>query len=145
MAAGAEVEWREATADEIPGGAKAVANAARKNGWDVRVGFARGPWVAGEEDDETDESELKVIQMVTVQGRRGNQRFRANWHCKLWTKDGADQKYVFAGAQIHPPVEGEVVASKAKKDRHPEHLGERTVGGLKNSKAMNAFIKGGGE
>jgi hypothetical protein len=136
------VDWRIAEPGEIPRGATTVANAARKNGWEVRIGYARGPWMTTADDDEdTDPLDAKVCEMISVQGRRGGQRFRANWHRKLWTKDGANGDYKFAGAQMQPPVAGEVVATKAKKDRHPEHLGAKTVGGLKNSAALNAYVK----
>lgn len=134
------VDWRPAEPDETPRGATTVANAARKAGWEVRIGYARGPWMTG--DDEEDETvEVKICEMVTVQGRRDGKKFRANWHRKLWTKDGANGDYKFAGAQMSPPVRGEVVATKAKKDRHPEHLGVETIGGLKNSATLNAYIK----
>jgi hypothetical protein len=133
------VEWRLAQKDEIPRGAQTVANTARKNGWTVLVGYARGPWVtSADDDDDADPADVKICEMVTVQGRKAGQRFRANWHRKLWTKDPA---YGFAGAQMDPPVAGEVVTTKAKKDRHPEHLGEKTVGGLKNSKTLNTYLK----
>lgn len=140
-AAAEVVEWRSAELDEIPRGATTVANAARKAGWEVRVGYSRGPWVTGSDDEEDDTVEVKVCEMVTVQGRRDSDSFRANWHRKLWTKDGAEGSYKFAGAQMHPPIEGEVVATKAKKDRHPEHLGDKTVGGLKNSATLNSYVK----
>lgn len=140
-AAAETVDWRPATPEETPRGATTVANAARKAGWEVKIGFARGPWLGSDDEDEVDPADVKVCEMITVQGRRPGQRFRANWHRKLWTKDGAAGDYKFAGAQMSPPVEGEVVATKAKKDRHPEHLGAKTVGGLKNSATLNRYVK----
>jgi hypothetical protein len=137
-----KVDWRIAEPDETPRGAQTVANAARKNGWEVRIGYARGPWLKGDDDEEdVDPLDAKICEMITVQGRKDGKKFRANWHRKLWTKDGANGDYKYAGAQMSPPVAGEVVASKAKKDRHPEHLGEATVGGLKNSKTLNTYVK----
>lgn len=137
------VPWRAAEPDETPGGAKAVANAARKAGFAVRAYYSRGPWVSGKDDDEDApaEDDVQICEMIAVTGRLHERRFRATWHRKLWTKDGADGKYKFAGAQLWPAVEGEVVATKAKKDRHPEHLGAKTVGGLKNSATLNSYIK----
>jgi hypothetical protein len=133
------VEWRLAQPDEIPRGATTVANAARKAGWTVLVGYSRGPWLTtADEDEDADPADVKICEMITVQGRKLGKRFRVNWHRKLWTKDA---EYKFAGGMTDPPVEGEVVATKAKKDRHPEHLGDKTVGGLKNSKTMNAYIR----
>lgn len=136
------VAWRTAESIETPRGATTVANAARKAGWEVRIGYSRGPWMSGSDDDEeTDPLDAKICEMISVQGRRDGKKFRANWHRKLWTKDGANGDYKFAGAQMSPPVEGEVVATKAKKDRHPEHLGDKTVGGLKNSATLNRYVK----
>lgn len=132
------VEWRLAQKDEIPRGAQTVANTALKNGWTVLIGYSRGPWVTASDDEDADQADVKICEMVTVQGRKLGQRFRANWHRKLWTKD---PEYGYAGAQMDPPVAGEVVASKAKKDRHPEHLGAATIGGLKNSKTLNDYLK----
>jgi hypothetical protein len=141
------VAWRLAESDEIPRGATTVANAARKAGWNnVRIGFARMSWVTADGDDEPDTSEdakTSLVEMISVQGRRGGRAFRANWHRKLWTKDGANGDYKFAGAQMWPAIEGEVIATKAKKDRHPEHLGDKTIGGLKNSKTLNDYLKQG--
>lgn len=138
----APVGWRTAYADEIPGGAAAVAKRAEKAGWKVRVGFARGPWLTGNEDDEEESTdEVKICQMVSVQGRKGEQKFHANWHCKLWTKPGAEGKYTFAGAWMWPAIAGEPFSTKAKKDRHPENAGAATVGGLKNSKTLNDYLK----
>lgn len=133
----ANVDWRLAHDHEIPRGAATVANAARKAGWTVLVGFARGPWIAGDDDEDAAPEDVKICEMVTVQGRRGRKKFRVTWRNKLWTQ----AEYQFTGGQTHPPIEGEVVATKAKKDRHPEHLGDKTIGGLKNSKTMNAFIR----
>lgn len=133
------VAWRLAQADEIPRGASTVANAARKAGWTVLVGYSRGPWMTASGDD--DEEGAGICETITVQGRKTPQRFRAIWQRKLWTKDGAEGAYKFAGAQIWPAVKGEVVATKSKKDRHPEHLGAETIGGLKNSKTLNDYLK----
>jgi hypothetical protein len=133
------VHWRTAEPDEVPGGAKTVANAAHKAGFAVRLYFSRGPWVNAKEPGEDEET--GICEMIAVTGRLHERRFRASWHRKLWTKDGAEGKYKFAGAQIWPPRRGEPVATKAKKDRHPEHLGAETVGGLKNSKTLNDYLK----
>lgn len=130
------VAWRLAQPDEIPGGATTVANRARKAGWTLLVGYARGPWVTAK-DDETEE-EAGIAEVITVQGRRRGARFRATWHRKLWT---SDDSYKFAGATIDPAIRGEVAATKAKKDRSPEHLGAETLGGLKNSKTLNDYLK----
>lgn len=130
------IAWRLAESGEVPGGATAVANRARKAEFAVRIYYTRGPWVTNKELD--DEEEAGICEMIAVTGRLHDRRFRATWHRKLWTKDDA---YKFAGAQIWPAREGEVVASKAKKDRSPEHLGAATVGGLKNSKTLNDYLK----
>lgn len=142
-----DVGWRTAYPDEIPGGATAVANKARKAGWDVRVGFARGPWIGSDGDDKTTTAEegaapvVAICQMISVQGRLGEKKFHANWHCKLWTKPGQEGKYAFAGAMMWPPVKGPMFSTKAKKDRHPESLEDATIGGLKNSATLNAYLK----
>ena len=133
------IPWRAAKPDETPRGATTVANAARKAGWTVVVGFASGPWLKA--DDDEDDADEQIVQMVFVHGWRSGSWFRATWQCKLWTKAGEDGSYTFAGAQIFPPVKGEVIATKAKKDRHPEHLGAETLGGLKNSKTLNDYLK----
>lgn len=135
------VEWRPATPEEIPGGAARIAKAAEKAGWEVRAGFCRGRWLAGGDDDEADDAaEEQVVEMITIQGRRGDQIFRANWRAKLWTKAGQDG-YSFVGATMSPPVAGPIASSKARKDWHPESLGDATIGGLKNSKTLSAYIK----
>ena len=137
------VSWREATAKETPRGAATIANAARKAGWDVVVGYARGPWMTGKESED-DEVEAGICEYITVQGRKpGTERFRAVWHRKLWTKDGAAGDYKFAGGCTWPAIKGAMFATKAKKDQHPENIGAETVGGLKNSKTINAYIKQG--
>lgn len=136
------VHWRAAEPVETPRGATTVANSARKAGYAVRIYYSRGPWVSATDDDEEiDSLDVKVCEMIAVTGRLHDRRFRATWHRRLWTKDGADGKFLFAGAQIWPPHAGEVVSSKAKKDRNPEHLGAETVGGLKNSKTLNDYLK----
>lgn len=136
--------WRTAVDEEVPRGAKTVANAARKAGWKVRITVCRVPWLTADGDDEPDTSEdakTSLVEMIAVAGRRGDQKFRATWHLKLWTKAAEDRTFSYAGAQIFPPIAGEVIATKAKKDRHPEHLGATTVGGLKNSKTLNDYLK----
>lgn len=136
------VDWREAAPEEIPGGAARVMKAAEKAGWEVRAGFARGPWVKVEDEDaEVDgAAEEQVVAMITIQGRRGDQSFRANWQAKLWTKAGQDG-YSFTGATMSPPIKGPIASSKARKDWHPESLGDETIGGLKNSKTLSAYVK----
>jgi hypothetical protein len=135
------VDWRPATPEEIPGGAARIAKAAEKAGWEVRAGFCRGLWVGSEDDEAGDEpQEEQVVEMVTIQGRRGGQIFRANWRRKLWTKAGQDG-YSFVAAMMSPPVAGPIASSKARKDWHPESLGDATIGGLKNSKTLSAYIK----
>lgn len=139
--------WRIAYAEEIPAGSTAVANKARKAGWDVLVGYACGPWIGSDGDDKTTVAEegaapvVAICQMISVQGRLGEKKFNANWHCKLWTKPGQEGKYAFAGAMMWPPVAGPMFSTKAKKDQHPESLGDATIGGLKNSATLNAYLK----
>jgi hypothetical protein len=135
----ATVHWRAAEPDETPRGATTVANAARKAGFAVRIYFSRGPWITAKDADEDEES--GICEMIAVTGRLHDRRFRASWHRKLWTKDGAEGAYKFAGAQLWPATTGEVVSTKAKKDRHPESLGDQTVGGLKNAATLNRYIK----
>lgn len=133
------VGWRTALGDEIPRGAQTVANRAVKSGWSVRIMFSRVPWLTADgEEQEGDEDNSGLVQTISVQGRRGDAKFHANWRLKLWTKDDA---YKFAGAAMWPPIEGECIATKAKATRHPEHLGAKTVGGLKNSKTLNDYLK----
>jgi hypothetical protein len=131
------IPWRTAKPEEIPRGAEAVAKRARKAGWKVSVSFMRVPWLTADEDDESS----GLVETVMVHGLKDEKKFRATWICRLWTKDGDDRTFKFAGAQIWPAIEGEVVATKAKKDRNPEHLGAKTVGGLKNSKTLNDYLK----
>lgn len=136
--------WRTAYDAEVTRGATTVANRARKAGWEVRVMFCRVPWVTADGDDEPDTAEdakTSLVEMISVQGRLGKRKFHANWHRKLWTKAGETGDFTFAGAQIWPAIKGEVITTKAKKDRHPEHLGAETVGGLKNSKTLNDYLK----
>lgn len=133
------VHWRPAEPDETPRGATTVANAARKAGFAVRAYYSRGPWVNSKDTDEDEEA--GICEMIAVTGRLHERRFRATWHRKLWTKDGANGDYKFAGAQLWPAHAGEVVSTKAKKERHPEHLGAATIGGLKNSKTLNTYLK----
>jgi hypothetical protein len=132
------VGWRTAKPDEIPGGAAAIAKKAEKSGWKVSVSFMRVPWLTADEDDDADAG---LVEVIAVHGRKDGKKFRATWHCKLWTKAGDTRSFSFFGAAMWPPIEGEVIASKGKKDRNPEHLGDKTVGGLKNSKVLNTFLK----
>lgn len=125
------IHWRVAEPDETPRGATTVANAARKAGFAVRIYYSRGPWVTAKELGEDEEA--GICEMIAVTGRLGDRRFRATWHSKLWTKEA---KYMFAGAQIWPPVEGATLPTK-----HPESLGDKTVGGLKNSKTLTTYLK----
>jgi hypothetical protein len=135
------VGFRTANADEVPGSAAAVAKRAEKSGWKVRTSFARLPWITADSDPTEEPDEGGLVQVVVVAGHKNGRKFSARWHCKLWTKDGAEGAYKFAGCQIWPPIAGEVITTKAKKDRHPEHLGAATIGGLKNSKTMNDYLK----
>lgn len=139
--------WRTAYAEEVPRGATTVANAARKTGWEVRIMFARVPWLNADGEDKTLEEEgveigAAIVQMISVQGRRAGAKFHANWHCKLWTKPGREEgTYGFAGARMWPAREGALFSTKAKKAQHPESLGDKTVGGLKNSKTLTNYLK----
>jgi hypothetical protein len=134
-----EVPARPAEPDEIPRGATTVTNTARKNGWDVQVTYARGPWITSaglklivpgriEEDEEDDDGDTDsaadkvpaIYDSIAVRARRGAQRVAATWIRKPWTKAGAAGGFTFAGAHIRP-----------------RHLN----GGLHNSKTLNAYLK----
>lgn len=125
------VHWRSAEPDETPRGATTVANAARKAGFAVRAYYSRGPWVTNKELGEDEEA--GICEMIAITGRLNERRFRATWHRKLWTKAAT---YGFAGAQIWPPREGATLPTK-----HPESPGDKTIGGLKNSKTLNTYLK----
>lgn len=133
--------WRTAYDVEVPGGAAAVAKRAEKLGWRVRTMFCRVPWLTAGDDDEGSIEDVQIVEMVSVQGRKGERKFHANWHRKLWTKPGQEGEFKFAGARMWPAIPGAVVATKAKKDRHPENIEDATVGGLKNSKTLNTYLK----
>jgi hypothetical protein len=141
------VRWRPARPGEIPGGAAAVIKTARKHGWDVQVGYARGPWqsrgraalidpATGAVDDSEEGEDATgtdsagkvpaIYEVIAVHARRGDQRVAATWTRKPWTKPGREGKYQFGavpgvgGAHIWPPHDG---------------------GGLHNSKTLTDYLK----
>lgn len=61
---------------EVPRGAKTVVNRAVKNGWDVEMSYARGPWIMVRE--------WHVAGSILVKGRKAGQRFAAQWVRKEW-------------------------------------------------------------
>lgn len=160
----APVSWRLADKDEIPRGATSIANAARKTGWTVLVGYSCQPWMnndgetkmfnpnkltEAEEDEESEISEqvatdleVAYAEAIYVAGRRDGHGFYAKWYRKLWTKPGREEgKYIFSGARMIPGIVGAVASPKAKKDLHPENIGPDTVGGLKNSDTLKNYLK----
>ena len=137
------IGWRTAYDVEVPGGAATVAKSAAKNGWSVRTMFCRVPWLTAGDDDEGSIEDVQIVEMVSVQGRKGARRFHANWHRKLWTKPGQEGNFSFAGARMWPAIPGAMFNTKAKKDRHPENIEDATIGGLKNSKTLTAYLKQG--
>ena len=90
-----EVERRTAEPDEIPRGPKTIVNLARKEGWEVWVTYARGPWQHAS-------GELAgLVESLAVRCRRGEQRVTGLWLHKMWLSDPG---YEFDGARAKPRV-----------------------------------------
>lgn len=100
--------------------------------------------VVGSETAEVTPADLEVAmaEAIVVYGMQTGHTFMAKWYRKLWTKPGLlEEKYLFSGACIRPGVAGGLWSTKAKKDLHPENIGDATIGGLKNSKTLTAYLK----
>lgn len=68
-----DVRARPADKGEIPQGAKNIAKHAERNGWDVAITYAKGPYLSASAEI------LRTAESILVRMRRGTERAAAAW------------------------------------------------------------------